>query len=67
DGLEQVFADDDLALFRVPGDIATQEASTGARTAVVVAHLAWVLMGAIALISVGLNQNRIRLARRGQS
>ena len=67
DGLEQVFADNDLALFRVPGDIATQEASTSARTAVVVAHLAWILMGAIALISVGLNQNRIRLARRGQS
>ncbi|MCX6475540.1 MAG: hypothetical protein NT100_18480, partial [Rhodococcus sp.] len=67
DGLEQVFADNDLELYRVPGDVAAQEASTGARTAVIVAHLAWILMGVIALISVGLNQNRIRLARRGQS
>jgi hypothetical protein len=67
DGLEQVFADNDLELYRVPGDVAAQEASTGARTAVIAAHLAWILMGVIALISVGLNQNRIRLARRGQS
>ncbi|MDJ0113969.1 hypothetical protein QM646_46400, partial [Rhodococcus erythropolis] len=47
DGLEQVFADNDLELYRVPGDVAAQEASTGARTAVIAAHLAWILMGVI--------------------
>ncbi|NMM84515.1 hypothetical protein B2J88_09075 [Rhodococcus sp. SRB_17] len=65
--LEKVFADNDLALYRVPGDIAVHQASSISRAAVIIAHLAWVLMGIVALLSVGLHKNRIRLARRNQT
>ncbi|OYD66564.1 hypothetical protein [Rhodococcus sp. OK302] len=65
--LETVFADNDLALYRVPGDIAVHQASSISRAAVIIAHLAWVLMGIVALLSVGLHKNRIRLARRHQT
>ena len=65
--LEKVFADNYLELYRVPGDIAVHQASSIARTSVIIAHLAWVLMGIVALLSVGLHKNRIRLARRNQT
>lgn len=62
--LERVFADDYLELYRVPGDSATHQASTSSRTIVTLAHIAWVATGIVALLALGLNQNRIRLARR---
>ncbi|MDI9918808.1 hypothetical protein [Rhodococcus sp. IEGM 1379] len=65
--LEKVFADNYLELYRVPGDIAVHQASSIARASVIIAHLAWVLMGIVALLSIGLHKKRIRLARRNQT
>lgn len=42
--LEPVFADEHLALYRVPGEPATPPHRTGARAAAVAAHLAWALL-----------------------
>ncbi|MCJ0902031.1 hypothetical protein [Rhodococcus sp. ARC_M6] len=65
--LEKVFADNYLELYRVPGKPAVHQASSIARASVIIAHLAWVLMGTVALLSVGLHKNRVRLARRNQT
>ena len=65
--LERVYADNYVELYRVPGDVASQQASVSARTIVTLAHIAWVTVGVLALLAIGLNQNRIRLARRHQT
>lgn len=65
--LERVYADNYVELYRVPGDVASQQASVSARTIVTLAHIAWVTVGVLALLALGLNQNRIRLARRHQT
>ncbi|NRI67263.1 hypothetical protein FEZ60_17160 [Rhodococcus sp. MS16] len=65
--LERVFADNYLEVYRVPGDVALHQASASARIIVALAHIAWVMTGVAALLVLGLNQNRIRLARRDKT
>ncbi|MEV0945286.1 hypothetical protein [Rhodococcus sp. NPDC049939] len=65
-GLNRLFSDEYLELYRVDGDVAAREASEQVRALAISAHALWALLFFAGLLGAGILEARVRRLRRHQ-